>query len=35
VKAMGIVFNPTFYLSLEDWTREYAEAALSELSELF
>jgi hypothetical protein len=35
VKAMGMVFNPTFYLSLEDWTREYAEAALADLSELF
>lgn len=35
VKAMGMEFNPTFYLSLEDWTREHAEAALSDLSELF
>lgn len=35
VKAMGIVFNPTFYLSLEDWTREYAGAALADLIDLF
>jgi hypothetical protein len=35
VKAMGMEFNPTFYLSLEDWTREYAEAALSDLNDLF
>jgi hypothetical protein len=35
VKAMGMEFNPTFYLSLEDWTREHAEAALADLSELF
>jgi hypothetical protein len=35
VKAMGMEFNPTFYLSLEDWTREHAEAALADISELF
>jgi hypothetical protein len=35
VKAMGMEFNPTFYLSLEDWTLEFAEAALEQLSELF
>lgn len=35
VKAMGMEFNPSFYLSLEDWTMENAVAALAELSELF
>jgi hypothetical protein len=35
VKAMGMGFNPTFYLSLEDWTLEFAEAGLEQLSALF
>lgn len=35
VKATGVVFNPRFHLSLEDWTREYAQEALADLSQLF
>lgn len=35
VRAMGMVFNPRFYLSLEDWTLEYAKDALDDLSQLF
>jgi hypothetical protein len=35
VKAMGLVFNPRFYLSLDDFTLEYAFDALAGLSELF
>ncbi len=35
VKAMGMVFNPRFYLSLEDWTLEYAKDALADLNQLF
>ncbi len=35
VQAMGLVFNPRFYLSLEDWALDYAEDAFSALSDLF
>lgn len=32
---MGLVFNPTLYLSLEDWAMEHAEESLRGLSDLF
>ncbi len=35
VKCMGVVFNPRFYLSLDDFTFEYAFDALAGLEELF
>ena len=35
VKCMGIVFNPKFYLSLEDFGLEYAAAAFEGLGDLF
>lgn len=35
VKHMGVVFNPKFYLSLEDFRLEYAAAAIDALDELF
>jgi hypothetical protein len=35
VKNMGLVFNPKFYLSIEDFRFEYAAAAISDLDELF
>jgi len=35
VKSMGLVFNPKFYLSLEDWHLEYAEDAMRGLGDLF
>ena len=35
VKCMGVVFNPRFYLSLDDFTLEYAFDALAGLGELF
>jgi hypothetical protein len=35
VKCMGIVFNPRFYLSLEDWHMDYAEAVFDGLGDLF
>lgn len=34
-KEMGLVFNPKFYLSLEDWRLEYAQDAMEGLGELF
>lgn len=34
-RGMGLVFNPKFYLSLEDWRLEYAQDALEGLGELF
>ncbi|MBE0477313.1 MAG: hypothetical protein IBX62_09475 [Coriobacteriia bacterium] len=34
-KEMGVVFQPKFYLSLEDWLLEYAEDSLRGISELF
>ena len=35
VSCMGMVINPRFYLSLDDFTLEYAEDTLAELGELF
>lgn len=35
VRAMGIVFNPKFYLSLEDWHLEYASDVFEGLGDLF
>ena len=35
VKHMGVVFNPKFYLSLEDFGLEYAAAAFEGLGDLF
>lgn len=35
VTAMGLVFNPKFYLSVEDWHLEYAKEAMSGLEDLF
>ena len=35
VQAMGLVFNPTLYLSLEDWHLEYAAETMAGLGELF
>lgn len=35
VKCMGVVFYPRFYLSLEDFTLEYAFDTLSGLEDLF
>lgn len=32
---MGLVFNPTFYLSLDDWHLEHAAESLQGLSDLF
>lgn len=34
-KAMGVVFNPKFYLSVHDWRLEYASEVLSGLKDLF
>lgn len=34
-KGMGLVFNPKFYLSLDDWRLEYAQDAMEGLGELF
>jgi hypothetical protein len=33
--AMGMVFNPTFYLSLEDWHMDYASDLFAGLRDLF
>jgi len=33
--CMGLVFNPRFYMSVEDFTLEYASDALAGLEELF
>lgn len=35
VKCMGLVFNPKFYLSLEDWHMEYAQDVFEGLGDLF
>ena len=35
VQSMGLVFNPKFYLSLDDWHLEYAEDAMRGLGDLF
>jgi hypothetical protein len=35
VKAMAIVFNPKFYLSIEDFHLEYAAEAIMDLDDLF
>lgn len=35
VKHMGLVFNPKFYVSIEDWHLEYAEAVFDGLGDLF
>jgi hypothetical protein len=35
VKCMGVVFNPRFYLSVEDFTLEYAFEALAGLADIF
>jgi len=35
VQAMGLVFNPTLYLSLDDWHLEYAAETMAGLGELF
>jgi hypothetical protein len=34
-RAMGVVFNPKFYLSIEDFHMEYAAEAIMDLDELF
>jgi len=35
VQAMGVVFNPTLYLSVEDWHLEYARETMEGLGDLF
>ena len=35
VKYMGVVVNPKFYLSLDDFTLEYASDTLADLGDLF
>ncbi|MDR3686414.1 MAG: hypothetical protein P4L93_05625 [Coriobacteriia bacterium] len=35
IRAMGVVFNPKFYLSIEDFHMEYAAEAIMDLDELF
>lgn len=35
VSCMGIVFNPTFYLSVEDWNLEFAADAMESIGDLF
>ncbi len=35
VKAMGMVFNPTLYLSVDDWHLEYARETIEGLDGLF
>lgn len=35
VKCMGVVFNPKFYLSLDDFTLEYASDTMAGLDNLF
>jgi len=35
IKAMGMVFNPTLYLSLDDWHLEYASETMEGLGDLF
>ncbi len=34
-RSMGLVFNPPFYMSLEDWSMEHAEESMSDLGKLF
>ncbi|MDA3935785.1 MAG: hypothetical protein PF636_02815 [Actinomycetota bacterium] len=34
-KAMGLVFNPPFYLSLEDWRMDHAADMMQALGDLF
>lgn len=34
-KAMGLVFNPPFYLSLEDWRMDHAADVMESLRDLF
>lgn len=35
VQAMGLPFYPSFYMSLEDWRQEYAQAAFEEVMDVF
>lgn len=35
IKSMGVVFNPKFYLSIEDFRLEYAAASFTALDDLF
>ena len=35
VQAMGIVFNPTLYISIDDWHLEYAKETMDGLGDLF
>lgn len=35
IKSMGVVFNPTLYLSLDDWHLEYARETIEGLDGLF
>jgi len=35
IQAMGVVFNPTLYLSLDDWHLEYAKETMEGLGDLF
>jgi hypothetical protein len=35
VKSMGVVFNPTLYLSVDDWHLEYARETIEGLDGLF
>jgi hypothetical protein len=35
IQAMGLVFNPTLYLSLDDWHMEYAQETMEGLGDLF
>ncbi len=35
IHSMGIVFNPAFYMTIEEWQFEHAAESLGELSELF
>jgi hypothetical protein len=35
IKCMGVVFNPKFYLSIEDFHMEYAAEAIMDLDDLF
>jgi hypothetical protein len=35
IVAMGIVFNPTLYLSLDDWHLDYASETMEDLGNLF
>jgi hypothetical protein len=35
VKCMGIVFNPKFYLSIDDWRLEYAAAVMTGFGSIF